>query len=97
MSATDEELQYVKEVDMDHVTYILIMFSLAFTLYWLIVFLIHLYSTTGRNAKIVQNSDPALNETENIEMSNSTRIRTKWYARVPSADPNHHVLGDDEE
>lgn len=94
---------------MDHVTYILIMFrcvtlhplpnidlfsqSIAFALYTFIVFLIHLYSTTGRNAA----TKPA---NDNVEMS-SSRIRPKWYARVPNAEANHgganYIVGDDEE
>ncbi|EGO22574.1 hypothetical protein SERLADRAFT_350605, partial [Serpula lacrymans var. lacrymans S7.9] len=51
MSATNEELNYVHNSDMDHITYLLTMFSLAFTLYTLILTLIHLFSTTGRNAQ----------------------------------------------
>ncbi|TFK39751.1 hypothetical protein BDQ12DRAFT_681155 [Crucibulum laeve] len=89
MSATDEELRYVNENDMDHVTYILIMFSISFLLYAFIVYLIHLYSTTGRNAPTA-----AINNT-NIEMSSGS----KWYARVPNTDgtvPNH-VIGDDDD
>ncbi|KAH6908915.1 hypothetical protein BKA70DRAFT_1279101 [Coprinopsis sp. MPI-PUGE-AT-0042] len=49
MSATDDELEYATELKVDHVTYILIMFSFAFLLYALTVFLIHLYQTTGRH------------------------------------------------
>lgn len=93
ISATDEELEYVHENEMDHVTYILIMFSIAFALYTFIVFLIHLYSTTGRNAA----TKPA---NDNIEMT-SSRIRPKWYALVPNAEANHgganYIVGDDEE
>ncbi|EDR13954.1 uncharacterized protein LACBIDRAFT_152078, partial [Laccaria bicolor S238N-H82] len=44
ISATDEALEYVHENGMDHVTYVLIMFSSAFALYTFILFLIHLYS-----------------------------------------------------
>jgi len=51
MSATDEELEFVHSLEMDHVTYILIMFSLAFTIYLQTCFLINLYFTSGRNAR----------------------------------------------
>jgi len=50
MSATDEELRYIKSLDVDHVTYSLIMLSLAFILYLYAVYLIKLYLTSGRNA-----------------------------------------------
>ncbi|TFY82125.1 hypothetical protein EWM64_g1890 [Hericium alpestre] len=50
MSATDEELRFVHDNGMDHVTYILIMFSIAFLLYTHILFLIQLYATSGRHA-----------------------------------------------
>ncbi|KAF8956933.1 hypothetical protein BDZ97DRAFT_141459 [Flammula alnicola] len=54
ISATDDELRYVNDNEMDHVTYILIVFSLAFLLYTFIVVLVNMYSTTGRNARIIQ-------------------------------------------
>ncbi|KAF8075183.1 hypothetical protein FPV67DRAFT_1575567 [Lyophyllum atratum] len=97
ISATDEELKFVHENDMDHVTYILIMFSIAFFMYSFIVFLIHLYSTTGRNAASNSTTDDA-----NIEMS-PRGIRAKWYARVPNPERESevnrglHVIGEDEE
>jgi len=96
MSATDEELQFVHDNGMDHVTYVLIMFSIAFFLYSFIVFLIHLYSTSGRNAL-----NTTRNSGANFEMT-PTAIRSKWYARVPNADTGtplagQHVIGEDEE
>ncbi|KAF9446891.1 hypothetical protein P691DRAFT_803284 [Macrolepiota fuliginosa MF-IS2] len=91
MSATDEELAFAHDNGMDHVTYILIMFSMAFLIYALIVYLIHLYTVSGRNT--------ANKNSENIEMS-----RTKWYNRVPSAEAETpssavplHVIGEDDE
>ncbi|KAG9082070.1 hypothetical protein FS749_007132, partial [Ceratobasidium sp. UAMH 11750] len=51
MSATDEELKAVVGIEMDHVTYILLMLSLAFVIYLYANLLLHLYATTGRNAK----------------------------------------------
>jgi hypothetical protein len=68
--------------------------SLAFLIYALIVFLLRLYSTTGRNAS------PTSEGRENAagyEMAPSN----KWYARVPVAEQGSsrpaHVLGDDDE
>ncbi|GLB41596.1 putative protein of unknown function (Ytp1) [Lyophyllum shimeji] len=98
ISATDEELKFVHENGMDHVTYILIMFSTAFLIYSFIVFLLHLYSTTGRNAA----SNVAAKNDANIEMT-PRGIHAKWYARVPNtgreseATRGLHVIGDDEE
>ncbi|KAJ6561083.1 hypothetical protein DFH09DRAFT_985403 [Mycena vulgaris] len=88
MSATDEELKFVHDNEMDHVTYVLIMFSIAFLLYALIVFVIHLYATTGRNA-------PAKEDRNSIAM---TTPRSKWYSRVPNAERGPlHVVGEDDE
>ncbi|KAJ7497939.1 hypothetical protein B0H11DRAFT_1997903 [Mycena galericulata] len=90
MSATDEELQFVHDNEMDHVTYVLIMFSIAFLLYALIIFVIHLYATTGRNA-------PAKEDRNSIAM---TAPNAKWYSRVPNAEQQQgplHVVGDDED
>ncbi|KAF7370997.1 Protein YTP1 [Mycena sanguinolenta] len=94
MSGTDEELDYVHNNEMDHVTYILIMFSIAFLLYALIVYVIHVYATTGRNAP----SASSTSDGNNIEM---TAPRNKWYSRVPNAESGEgealHVIGEDEE
>ncbi|TFY56841.1 hypothetical protein EVJ58_g7391 [Rhodofomes roseus] len=90
MSATDEELDYVHDKGMDHVTYILIMFSVAFLLYTLVVVLINLYSTSGRN-------DASAVKEHAIELTTPT---SKWYAPVPAADEGEaepmHVIGDED-
>ncbi|KAK0466786.1 uncharacterized protein EV420DRAFT_1300036 [Desarmillaria tabescens] len=90
MSATDEEVQFVHDNEMDHVTYVLIMFSLSFLLYTLIVWMIHLYTVSGRNAP-----DAKSNLGDNMEMASG--IRTKWYSRVPNAEESNHIIGDDED
>ncbi|KAJ6485716.1 hypothetical protein C8R45DRAFT_997595 [Mycena sanguinolenta] len=94
MSGTDEELDYVHNNEMDHVTYILIMFSIAFLLYALIVYVIHVYATTGRNAP----SASSKSDGNNIPM---TAPRNKWYSRVPNAESGEgealHVVGEDDE
>jgi len=94
MSATDEELQYVHESGMDHVTYILIMFSIAFVLYTHIVFLITLYATSGRNAS---DAPPSKDASGAIELTATpTASRGAWYSRVRTEEPVH-VIGNDEE
>ncbi|KIM90202.1 hypothetical protein PILCRDRAFT_811928 [Piloderma croceum F 1598] len=89
ISATDEELQFVHDNGMDHVTYLLIMYSIAFVTYTLILSLINLYSTSGRNA-----TTPNV-IADNIEM-NPRGITSKWYARVP-IEPDSHVVGEDDD
>lgn len=95
MSATDEELQYVHESGMDHVTYILIMFSTAFLLYAHIVFLVTLYATSGRNAP---DAAPMKHTSSGaIELTATPSApRGGWYSRVRSEEPMH-VIGHDED
>jgi hypothetical protein len=106
MSATDEQLQFVHRQGMDHVTYLLSFYSLAFLLYAFVVFLVNLYSTSGQNAAI-NRSDTIFNaDGSNIQMI-TPGGRSKWYSRVPSRPHMRgglrqsviptHVLGDDEE
>ncbi|KAJ7614655.1 hypothetical protein DFH06DRAFT_1240565 [Mycena polygramma] len=92
MSGTDEELEFVHANEMDHVTYLLIMYSIAFILYALIVFVIHLYATTGRNA-------PSKDRNRDSIPMTATRGNAKWYSRVPNAESQSplHVLGEDDE
>ncbi|KIY63328.1 hypothetical protein CYLTODRAFT_360148 [Cylindrobasidium torrendii FP15055 ss-10] len=95
ISGTDEELKFVSDMGMDHVTYILIMFSLAFTIYTMIVSLIHLSTVTGK----------AATETTENAIELRTPTTAKWYSRVPTAEAqsssNHHerqhIIGDDED
>ncbi|KAG9224185.1 hypothetical protein CCMSSC00406_0004684 [Pleurotus cornucopiae] len=100
MSATDEEIEAVHESGMDHVTYILIMFSLAFTIYGLILLLLHLYATTGRHAP----SSPSFSGGEEIELRDTSGSGgNKWYARVPQTPltggggGGAHALGGDDD
>ncbi|KAI0029965.1 hypothetical protein K488DRAFT_88227 [Vararia minispora EC-137] len=99
MSATDEELRFVDGLGMDHVTYVLIMFSIAFFLYTHIVFLINLSVVSGKNG-VVQKTDGA------IELAETPRTAT-WYSRVPNDDHRDsgaslihepvHIVGDEDE
>lgn len=64
---------------------------MSFLIYAFIVYLIHLYTVSGRNA--------ATQNAENIETSRST-----WYARVPNTDIQTptttmplHVIGEEDE
>ncbi|KAF9269292.1 hypothetical protein L218DRAFT_1072900 [Marasmius fiardii PR-910] len=105
MSATDEELRYVHEIEMDHVTYILIMFSVSFILYTLIVSLIHLYTTSGRNAGDAKKDG----RSNHIELA-VTPVTAGFYERVPMAPPplgvergmsrpeeTRHIIGGDDD
>lgn len=66
--------------------------SIAFLLYTLIISLINLYATSGRNASPASGSDI-------FEMAATA---TNWYSRVPETpvdtEPrmNTHILGDDD-
>jgi len=86
MSGTDEELDFVHDNGMDHVTYLLIMYSMGFFIYTLVLSLLHLYVSSGRNARSKQHDN-------SIELT-----RTKWYARIPNveADVHYHVVGEDD-
>ncbi|KAG2364649.1 hypothetical protein BDR07DRAFT_1607986 [Suillus spraguei] len=98
MSATDEELEAVDKEGMDHVTYVLSMYSIAFLFYLLTLFLLHLYSTSGRNASSAQQPSVVF-ATEGIELSDSTDA-SKWYAPLSREEGRSaavHVLGEDED
>ncbi|KAH9964406.1 hypothetical protein BJV74DRAFT_870509 [Russula compacta] len=104
MSATDEQLQYVHKGGMDHVTYILIMFSIAFLLYTHIVFLITLYATSGRNASDAPPMKPddaassgAIELAATPRTTTRTASRGAWYSRVRTEEPERHVIGNDDE
>ncbi|THH11638.1 hypothetical protein EW146_g7974 [Bondarzewia mesenterica] len=110
MSGTDEELKFVNDNGMDHVTYVLIMYSIAFLIYAHVLFLINLYSTSGRNAPdasvrvkdggVIELVSPAGNWYSRL--SNGRPGRSQ--ARGPMEDPTSasalmqtHVIGDEEE
>ncbi|KAG6330609.1 hypothetical protein ID866_8482 [Astraeus odoratus] len=98
MSATDEELEAVHDIDMDHVTYILGMYSFAFVLYLFTQFLFHLYLSTGRNANSNHPSGDVILSTSPdsaIELT-SPRRSSKWYTPVPREEGPVHVVGEDE-
>ena len=58
-------------------------------MYTIILSLINLYSTSGRNATTPNPID------DNIEL-NPRSIASKWYARVP-IEPESHVIGEDDD
>lgn len=63
--------------------------SLAFIVYGLIVGLLHVYATSGRNAP-----NAAHTRTGAIELEE----RAKWYAPVPRAERGgHHIIGDEDD
>jgi hypothetical protein len=79
--------------------------SLSFLLYGFVVFLINLYSTSGRNA--TNRRRVTIFDTDGSNMEMISPGGSKWYSRVPSGPQNRgshpnvisntHVLGDDDE
>lgn len=78
--------------------------SSAFTIYGLILLLLHLYATTGRHASS-SSSSPPFSSGEEIELRDTSGdgSSTKWYARVPQTPltggggGGAHALGDDDD
>lgn len=96
MSATDEELEVADDAGLDHVTYILGMYSIAFLLYLFTQFLFHLYVTTGQNANSIQAGRDIIFSAppnDGIELT-SPRDASKWYSRVPREECPVHVIGE---
>ena len=70
-------------------------------MYTLIVSLIHLYTTSGRNASYSSGSEDRSGDGA-IELRTPTT--NKWYSRVPATpspavavEPARHVIGDEDE
>jgi len=81
MSATDEELRYIDTVGMDHVTYILLIFSAAFMIYMFMSLLIQLYLRGGKNAtRIKEYQGP---EYERLEDREGNSIALDVYGLSP--------------
>ncbi|KAI6149614.1 hypothetical protein BKA82DRAFT_4131337 [Pisolithus tinctorius] len=96
MSATDEELEVADDAGLDHVTYILGMYSIAFLLYLFTLFLFHLYVTTGQNANSIHAGRDIIFSAppnDGIELT-SPRDASKWYSRVPREERPVHVIGE---
>lgn len=113
MSATDEELRYVKDNEMDHVTYILIIFRFVtfFSLFrhrWSLctsllssAFLLYTFIVILVNLY----SNTGLNSSKTrLNVVNGSNIemvtpsgRSKWYSRIPSRGAQTHILGDDDD
>lgn len=85
--------------------YFSLKYSLSFLLYGFVVFLINLYSTSGRNA--ANHRRATLFDTDSSNMEMVSQRGSKWYSRVPSGPHNRgshpndiantHIVGDDEE
>lgn len=106
ISATDEELQFVHNNGMDHVTYLLIMFRSVFLslhvlrgscfcprsiAFILYTFILVLINLYASSGRNAAGSDMHDNR---IEM-NSWRIGSKWYSRVPTQPELHNAGGED--
>lgn len=62
MGATEEQMALVANSPMDHVSYILILYSFAFLVFLFVLMLIGLYERTmDGNAKVALTDDPMLN------------------------------------
>ncbi|CAE6517207.1 unnamed protein product [Rhizoctonia solani] len=72
MSATDEELKAVMGIEMDHITYVLLMLSLAFTIYLYANLLLHIYANSGRNVPDTKQPESAAGYTPLALRVNST-------------------------
>ena len=109
MSATDEELRFVHDEGMDHVTYLLIMFRYDLTPWQVLTTILHMislslafiiYTLIVSLIHLYAASGPnaAAAPTDGaIELTPTPT--TKWYARVPNAevDTENHVIGDEED
>jgi len=84
MSATDEELEKAHSIEMDHVTYTLIMLSIAFAFYTYVLSLIHLWSNSGRNATT---NSPDMGDSVEMQQRN-----TKWYEQIPTGEADAEPL-----
>jgi len=67
---------------------------MAFLLYTHIVFLITLYSTSGRNAS---DAPPMKDASGAIELTATSTPSRAWYSRVRTEEPVAHVIGNDED
>ena len=106
MSATDEELQFVHDNGMDHVTYLLIMYRCVFdhcipiaahVAIRSIAFILYTFILTLINlfSSSGRNAASSNIHDNNIEMD-TRGIRSKWYARVP-VEPGSHIIGDEDD
>jgi len=99
MSATDEELEFVRANKMDHVTYILMFFRSvhvsfcpnkllihpAFSLAFLLyAFIVFLINLYATTGRNAASNTAGTVFSENIEMT-TPGGRLKWYSRVPSS------------
>lgn len=87
MSATDEEMHFAHDLEMDHVTYVLLVLSLAFAIYTFVLVLINTWATSGRNALASASlSSRELAPSANRRDSDGEEVElSKWYQRVPDA------------
>ena len=108
MSATDEELHFINDEGMDHVTYILLMFrcvqnmcrpGLTLTIHGIvsIAFVIYALVVSLINLWAHSGRNGASSDSSNgIELT----AASKWYAPVPAVDTEaeaaRHIIGEDD-
>lgn len=93
MSATDEELRWANGRGVDHITWGLIDFSIAFALFFWFNVLLELYTTSGGRygCRDAPSSNSAASRSERGESSNS-RGRA-WYSRLSVGGNGDHSGG----
>jgi hypothetical protein len=106
MSATDEELHFVNdELEMDHVTYILIMFRFVFAVSaylavadTLLSLAFLIYALVVSRIRLWATSGKNAAGATQAEGAIELAPASKWYSRVPAGDVDGeaHVIGDDD-
>ena len=92
MGATEEQMKILDAANVDHVSYVLILYSIAFLLYLFVNMLLHLYAV---------NATPTQTKTD-LERTNSS-VRMNGNAQAPdqrvrdAEEFELHGLGDDSE
>jgi len=92
MGATEEQMKILDAANVDHVSYILILYSIAFLLYLFVNMLLHLYAV---------NTTPTQMKTD-LEQANC-RVRMNGNAHAPEQQVRDaeefelHGIGDDSE
>ena len=93
MSATDEELRWANGRGVDHITWGLIDFSIAFALFFWFNVLLELYTTSGGRygCRDVPSSNSAASRSERGESSNNRQ--GAWYSRLSVGGNADHSAG----
>ncbi|CAK3937072.1 integral membrane [Lecanosticta acicola] len=75
MGATEEQIKVLSDAGVTHVSYILILYSVAFILFLLVLMLLRLYSA---------HKDPNSNSNRNVKLGDEERARANGHLRIPN-------------